>query len=148
MKAEYINPFLKSTIETFKTMVNLVVKPGKPYLHKGTDIADIFGIINISGDLEGSIVMAYPKATAIKISSKFLGEDIKELNANTIDSIGELSNIISGFAKKDFQSLLITISLPIVVQNREEVKWPKGRPIVCVPFESEVGAFTMEVTYT
>jgi chemotaxis protein CheX len=147
MKAEYINPFLKSTIETFKTMVNLAIKPGKIYLRSDTDAADVYAEINISGNLDGSIVMAYPRDTAIKVSSRFLGEEVRELNANAIDCVGELANIVTGFAKKDLHNLRLVISLPSVVQNREEVNVPKGVPIVCVPFDSDAGRFIVEVCY-
>jgi chemotaxis protein CheX len=149
MKAEYVNPFLKSTIETFKTMVGISVKPGKIFLLKDSQpAADIFGVIEISGNLEGSVAIAYPKDTAIKISSKFLGEEIKELNSSVIDCVGELSNIVTGFAKKDLQDLHVAISLPKIFQNRNDVAIPKNAPVVCVPFESEAGTFVMEVSFS
>jgi chemotaxis protein CheX len=149
MRAEYVNPFLKSTIETFKTMVGLKVKPGKIFLLKDSQlVADIFGVIEISGNLEGSVAMAYPRDTAIKISSKFLGEDIRELNASVIDCVGELSNIVTGFAKKDLQDLRVVISLPKVFQNRDDVVIPKNAPVVCIPFDSELGSFVIEVSYS
>jgi chemotaxis protein CheX len=147
MKAEHINPFLKSTIETFKTMVGLAVTPGKLYLRKEPNNADISGVIGLSGDIRGAVVMAYPSETAIKISAKFLGEDIKELNAGVADCIGELGNIITGFAKKDLQSLHLSISLPSIVRGRSHVvDMPKEAPVMCIPFDSECGSFTMEIS--
>ena len=146
MKAEHVNPFLKSAVETFKTMVGLPVVPGKPYLLKeaGNNV-DISGVITISGDINEIVAMAYPLTTALKISSKFLGEEIKELNTNVADCIGELSNIITGFAKKDLQSLHLSISLPSIVRDRSPVVNPKNVPIICIPFSSEIGDFVMEV---
>jgi chemotaxis protein CheX len=148
MKVEHINPFLKSTIETFKTMVNLAITSGKPYLLKEHNDVDISGVINISGDINGVVVMAYPLPTALKISSKFLSEDIKELNTSVSDCIGELSNIITGFAKKELQSLRLSISLPKILHNQNPaVDMPKGVPIVCIPFNSEIGSFVMEICH-
>jgi chemotaxis protein CheX len=146
MKSEHINPFLKSTIETFKTMVNITITPGKPYLLKEHSIVDISGVINISGDINGVLAMSYPLSTALKICSKFLGEEVKELNASVTDCIGELSNIISGFAKKGLQFLQLSISLPKVLQDqRPTMDMPKEIPIMCIPFNSEVGDFVMEI---
>jgi chemotaxis protein CheX len=147
MKVEHVNPFLKSTIETFKTMVNLAVTPGKPYLLKdGSDKADISGVITISGDINGIVAIAYPQSTAIKLSSKFLGEEIKELNSSVADCIGEIANIITGFAKKDLQSLRLSISLPkILREQKPSMDMPKEVPIMCVPFDSEIGNFVMEI---
>jgi chemotaxis protein CheX len=147
MKAEHINPFLKSTIETFKTMVGLQVTPGKLYLRKEPNNSDISGVIGLSGDIRGAVIMAYPLVTALKISSKFLGEEIKELNASVADCVGEISNIITGFAKKDLQSLHLSISLPSIVRGQGHVvDMPKDAPVMCIPFDSECGSFTMEVS--
>jgi len=145
MKAEHINPFLKSAIETFKTMVNVAVKPGKPFLRKEACEADISGIVNISGNIQGLFVIAYPAEMALKICSRFIGEDIKELNASVADCIGELTNIITGFAKQDLKSLHFSISLPSIVYKKSGI--PAGEPVICIPFESEIGNFFIEASY-
>ena len=145
MKAEHVNPFLKSTVETFKTMVGLAATPGKPYLFESGS-TDISGVITITGDIHGTVAIAYPRGTALKISSKFLGEDINELNSSVNDCIGELSNIITGFAKKDLQSLRVSISLPKIMLDQSPTAYmPKGVPIMCIPFNSEIGSFVMEI---
>jgi chemotaxis protein CheX len=148
MKAEHINPFLKSTIETFKTMVQLTVTPGKLYLRKDNNTqSDISGVIGLSGDIRGAVVMAYPSDTAIKVSSKFLGEEITELNPSVADCVGEITNIITGFAKKDLQHLHLSISLPSIVRGHNHVvDMPKDAPVMCIPFDSECGSFIMEVS--
>ncbi|GHV14364.1 chemotaxis protein CheX [Fibrobacterales bacterium] len=147
MKAEHINPFLKSTIETFRTMVGLSVAPGKLYLRKEPNNCDISGVIGLSGDIRGAVVMGYPVETALKISSKFLNEEVKELNAGVADCIGEIANIITGFAKKDLQTLHLSISLPSIVRGQGHVvDMPKEAPVMCIPFDSECGSFVMEVS--
>jgi chemotaxis protein CheX len=147
MKAEHVNPFLKSTIETFKTMVGLNVTPGKLFLRKEPHNADISGVIGLSGDIRGAVVMAYPAQTALKISSKFLAEDIKELNNSVADCVGEITNIITGFAKKDLQHLHLSISLPSIVRGSNHVvDMPKEAPVMCIPFSCECGDFIMEVS--
>ncbi|MDR1811431.1 MAG: chemotaxis protein CheX [Candidatus Fibromonas sp.] len=148
MKAEHVNPFLKSTIETFKIMLNAAIKPGKPYLLKEHDNVDISGLISISGDITGMLALAYPLNTALKISSKFQGEEVKELNSSVSDCIGELSNIITGFAKKDLKSLHLSISLPRILRNQNPaIDMPKDAPVMCIPFDSEMGNFVMEICH-
>lgn len=146
MKAEHVNPFLKSAAETFKTMVSLTVKPGKPFLRKEPGSADISCVLNISGDVSGVIAMSYPTKTALGICSKFLGEEMKELNASVADCIGELANIVTGFAKKDFQSMRLSISLPNIVYG-QITGMPDGASVLCIPFESEAGSFIVEASY-
>jgi chemotaxis protein CheX len=146
MKVEYLNPFLKSAMDTFRTMVNIIVKPGKPYLLKDHASADISGIINISGSMNGVLAIAYPLPTALKISSKFLGEEITDLNANVADCIGELANIISGSAKQNLPTLRLSMSLPKILRGQSPtVEMPRDIPVICIPFESEAGDFVMEV---
>jgi len=128
-------------------MVNLTVTPGKPFLRTEPSNADISGVIGLSGDIRGAVIMAYPLETALKISSRFLGEEIKELNASVADCIGEIANIITGFAKKDLQSLHLSISLPSIVRGQGHVvDMPKEAPVMCIPIDSEAGNFTMEVS--
>jgi Predicted inhibitor of MCP methylation, homolog of CheC len=109
---------------------------------------DISGIIHISGDIIGILAMAYPLPTALNISSKFLGEEIRELNKSVTDCIGELSNIISGFAKKDMKTLHLSISLPKILRDQcPSVDMPKGAPVMCIPFDSEAGNFVMQICH-
>jgi len=145
MKAEQVNPFLKSAVETFKTMVNIAVKPGKPYLRKEVSQPDISGVINISGDIRGIFAMTYPADTAIKICSKFLKEDIKGVDANVTDCIGELTNIVTGFAKQELKSLIFSISLPSILKGKNAI--PEDTPVICIPFECDLGNFIIEASY-
>jgi len=110
MKAEHINPFLKSTIDTFATMLKRKIIPGKVYLRTVASVADISGVIGLSGDIRGAVVMAYPRETALKVVSAFLGENVNDLNEVVADAIGELTNIITGYAKKDLADIQMSIS--------------------------------------
>jgi chemotaxis protein CheX len=147
MKAEHINPFLKSTIETFQTMIGLELKPGKLYLRQETTNADISGVIGLSGDIRGAVVMAYPEATALAVVSSFVGEESSELNDEVADAIGEITNIITGFAKKELSHLNLSISLPSIVRGSNHmVDMPKEAPVMCIPFSGTCGDFVMEVS--
>jgi chemotaxis protein CheX len=147
MKAEYINPFLKSTIETFATMLKKKIVPGKVYLRLEPHNTDISGVIGLSGDIRGAVVMAYPKETALKVVSAFIGEAVTEFDASVSDAIGELANIIIGYAKKDLTGISISISLPSVIRGANHlVDMPKNAPVVCIPFSGECGDFVIEVS--
>ena len=50
MKAEYINPFLVSTIAAFDTMLNCTLTRGTPYVKNGSNPShEISGVIGLSG---------------------------------------------------------------------------------------------------
>jgi len=147
MKVEHINPFLRSTIDTFATMLKRKIVPGKVFLRVQPHNADISGVIGLSGDIRGAVVMAYPKETALKVVSAFLGENITDVNETVADAIGELTNIITGYAKKDLADLHMSISLPSVIRGSNHlVDMPKDTPVVCIPFSGECGDFTIEVS--
>ena len=149
MKAEHVSPFIKSAKQTFLTMLGLNVQMGKLFL-RGVDDkrqADISGIIGLSGDVKGAVIIGYPKATALAVVSKFIGEETTEINGDVTDAIGEITNIISGYAKKDMTEYNISISLPSVIEGSDhQVHLPKDVPIMCVPMTSEAGEFIIEVS--
>jgi len=146
-RAEHINPFLKATIDSFTTMVHMTPQPGKPYINRGNGVHyDVSGVIGLSGEAKGSIVISFPRVTALKVVSSFLGEKVMSLNDEVSDAIGELANIIAGAAKKDLTDFKINISLPTVIigQNHNIVE-PKDVMCMVVPFKCEGGDFDLAV---
>lgn len=148
MKVEHINPFIRSTLETFEAMVQLKLETGKPFLKRDPFPSyDVSGIIGISGDAVGSIALSFPKLVALKVVSKFLGEEIKIVGPDLTDSVGELNNIISGNAKKYLKDCNISISLPnVIVGHNHQVVSPRDSENMIVPFSSEVGEIALEVS--
>lgn len=148
IKVEHVNPFIKSTIETFQKMVGLEPKPGKLILKKDSGLGyDISGIIGISGKAKGMISLSFPKATAIRVTNKFVGMENEDVTEDTVDAIGELANIVAGNAKKELTNLAIQISLPSVVMgDNHQVKEPKDVFSFVVPFTTELGNFDLAVS--
>ena len=148
IKVEHINPFVTSTIETFQKMVGIEAKPGKLIVKKGTaNDYDISGIIGISGGAKGMVSLSFPKETAIKVTNKFVGTTNSDMNADTIDAIGELANIVAGYAKKGLVEFNITISLPSVITgSNHQIVEPKDVFSFIVPFETQLGNFHLAVS--
>ncbi len=148
IKVEHINPFVTSTIETFSKMIGLEAKPGKLMVKKGNaDDYDISGIIGISGGAKGMVALSFPKDTAVKVTNKFVGLTNSEMNADTIDAIGELANIVVGYAKKGLSEFNILISLPSVITGtNHQIMEPKDVFSFIVPFTTELGGFHLSVS--
>lgn len=128
-------------------MLKKKIVPGKVYLRVQQHNADISGVIGLSGDIRGAVVMAYPRQTALNVVSAFLGEEMTDINETVADAIGELTNIITGYAKKDLSDLQMSISLPSVIRGANHlVDMPKDTPVVCIPFSGECGEFLIEVS--
>jgi chemotaxis protein CheX len=148
MKVEYINPFIISTIDTFKLMIKIDVKPDKPLLKQGNEpLYDISGIIGLSGNAQGAISLSFPKIVALKTISAMIGSEIKIIGPEITDGIGELVNIIAGNAKQHLTEYHLNISLPNVIVGKDHyVSSPSGIPTIIVPFKCEFGDFAMEVS--
>ncbi|MBD3346539.1 MAG: chemotaxis protein CheX [Chitinivibrionales bacterium] len=147
MDVKYINPFIQSTMETFQKMMNTEVSPGKPILKSASTMKfDVSGIIGLSGEAQGSIAICFPKVVALKTVSAMLGMSVKVVGEEVRDGVGEIANIIAGYAKQYLHEYSVTISLPkIIMGNGHVVTNIKGVPAFIVPFESALGVFAMEV---
>ena len=147
MDSSYIMPFVTSIQNVFEMMIQLPVQVGKPALKEaGAPSNDISGIIGMSGDVEGSVVLSFPKATAERVVSLFTGTEMTYTHEDFADAIGELVNMISGGAKAKFTGKQVSISCPSVVIGSEHIVVGR-KDVVCVilPCQCDCGDFAVEV---
>jgi len=149
MKAENINPFIQSISEVFESMLDSKVAVKDLHLSAADEgHPDIIGLIGLSGTAKGIVALKLPVPTALAIIGKMVGTGFKSVDSSVIDGVGELVNIIAGNAKAKFEGQSISLSLPTVVrgsiyrlQNLGEMVW------LSLPFESELGEFSLEVSF-
>lgn len=149
MDVRFINPFLEATIDVLKTMAFVEPRPGKPYLKKD-DLAkgDVSGIIGFTGPATGSMALSFSEGCILKIVSNMLGEEIKGINGDIKDAVGEITNMVSGAARKNLESLGLSISaaIPTVIAGKgHSVSHIMGGPSIIIPFETEQGPFVVDV---
>ncbi len=147
MDVSYVNPFIKATVETFKTMLNIDLNTGPPELKiDAKHRYDVSGVIGLSGEAQGIISVSFPKVLALKIVSTLLGEEIKIVGPELIDGIGELANIIAGNTKQYLTQFKLSISLPnVVVGSGHRIEVQSGVPTIIVPLKCKLGDFAIEV---
>lgn len=148
MDSTYITPFVKSVQNVFETMLQLPLEIGEPSLKRAdSPTFDISGIIGMSGDVEGSVVLSFPTATAERIVSLFTGIEIEHTHDDFPDAIGELVNMVTGGAKAQFEGKSVTISCPSVVIGQDHVVFGR-KDVVCIylPCTCDCGEFTLEVS--
>ena len=147
MDVNYVNPFINATLAWVKSMVGVEAKALSPQLKKQPfPHYDISGIIGLSGGAAGSISLGFPMKSAVAIVSKMIQAPIHEGDADLIDAIGEIANIIAGFAKRDLSSLNLSISLPNVILSNHILAGLSGAPTIIVPYSCPLGEFFMEVS--
>jgi len=147
MDVSYVNPFINATLTWVKNMVGVEAKVMAPQLKKQPfPHYDISGIIGLSGGAAGSISLGFPMKSALAIVSQMIQAPIKEDDADLIDAIGEIANIIAGFAKRDLTHLNLSISLPNVILSNHILAGLSGAPTIIVPYTCPLGDFSMEVS--
>ena len=149
MDVRFINPFLEGTISVLKTMAFIEPKSGRPYLKKDALAkGDISGIIGFTGAVAGSMALSFSEKSILKIVSNMLGEEIKEINGDIKDAVGEITNMISGVARKKLESIGLNISaaIPTVVAGKSHsIAHVLGGPSIIIPFETEDGPFVVDI---
>jgi len=147
MKAEYINPFLTSTISAFGTMLQCSLKRGTPYVKNGSQPEhEVSGVIGLSGRAQGTVVLGLGREAALNTTEVLLEERPPGINGDVIDAVGELANIIAGGAKAQLEHLALSVSLPTVITGKHHcVQFPTKVTPICIPFQSKWGPITVEV---
>ncbi|MDB5047330.1 MAG: CheC domain protein [Fibrobacteres bacterium] len=149
IKVEHITPFIDATIKTFALMVYSEAKPGKVGLIASAGARfDVSGIIGLSGKAQGTVALSFPRITALKVCSAFVGARVLALDDIATDAIGELANIIAGAAKGELSRYQIQISLPTVILGDDhELAGPKHIVPMVVPFQCAQGNFNLVVRF-
>lgn len=146
MNPKYIQPFVVAVQNVFNTMIDVPLTLKKPYLKKDKEVPyEISGIIGLSGNVMGCVVLSMSHEIAFRLVSSLLGEEVTELDDDCTDAIGEIANMIAGNAKTDFPGNGNSISVPSVVVGKHKVSYPSGLPIVVIPCNIDVGELSIEI---
>jgi len=149
LQEELQQVIVKATRDVFDTMIPMPLSPGAPATEKVQSFhCHVSGILGFSGDLRGMLTIHCPNEVAMAITTSFLGMETEEINADVIDAIGELANMVTGGIKEAFseKDQEIKLSIPTVVagksyniNNLADADW------VIIPFTIEKGTFLVEL---
>ncbi len=148
MKIQHVEPFIEATVGVFRDMFGIVPEYLNPYLVNRADKNDwdISGIIGISGDSKGVVVVSLSASLAAALTSQLTGRPVAANDPDIIDAIGEMVNIIAGNAKKGLEQYRLDISLPSIVCGPDHIiAWQASVPIVGIPFKIPEGKFHLSV---
>jgi len=147
MDPKFISAFVKSISNVFTTMLQLPVEVGEPTIKKGDENPfDVSGIIGMSGEVVGSVVLCFPGDTAERIVAIFTGEQMGIDSDDFPDAIGELVNMVAGGAKGMFDDREVSISCPsVIVGQGHSVSRLKDVPSVLIPCSTDCGEVVIEV---
>lgn len=151
MDVDLINPFIDATVHVLETMASTKAEAGKPYLKK-EQVArgDVSGVIGLIGETSGTISVSFSEESILSIVSNMFGEEMKELNEEIQDAVGEITNMISGQARKklDEKGRSLQAAIPTVIMGKNHsITHVTTYPIIAVPFTTDNGEFTIEICF-
>lgn len=129
-KSDFLPEMIKATAQAFAQMVSVDVKVVE--IHEDTDdqnarcldITTCMGLTGMDplsdGTLRGVILLTFGEKLAINLVSMLLGTEIRSIDAEVRDGVGELVNIIAGGTKTQLQEkgIDIGLSIPYTVTGR------------------------------
>lgn len=152
MNVKYINVLLESTVTVLSTMAMVDAKPGKPKVKSGqSPLGDVTGVIDLSGEAaQGSLAISFSKDAILDITEKMLGEESTSIDDTVVDVVGEITNMITGSAKRLFseQGLEFDLTRPstMVGQDTPIKHSVSGDPIL-LPLSTPAGDIYLELCF-
>jgi len=137
----YVEPFVEVTVNTFKEFCGVDIVPRHPHFldpEQGFEW-DISAVIGLSGAVKGAVIVSMKADLAVKLTDLLAGEGHSEIDADVVDAIGEINNIIAGNIKpKVPNGEKIVISIPTIIKGKEHsIAWPsKQTRILCIPHKA------------
>ena len=152
MRAEFVNPFLVSLLHVISTMAQLDLKAGAPR-KKNDELArgDVSGLIGMVGpQTRGSFSITFDKSLALEIMRRMLGEAPENINEEVTDMVGEITNMVTGGAKRMLaeKGYDFNMASPVVVSGPSHtISHKTDSTMLLMPFESEYGRATIEICF-
>jgi chemotaxis protein CheX len=151
MDVKFINPFIAATIHVLDTLAHVETKPGKPFIKKDKIArGDVTGVIGLTGKMRGTISVSFSEPCILSIVSGMFGEEMKEMNEEIRDAVGEISNMISGQARRKLEEdgLSLSAAIPTVIMGKDHsLSHITTYPVIAIPFHTAKGEFTIEVSF-
>ena len=149
MKAEFINPFIDAVVNVLSTMAQVNPNPGKPFLKETSQTYGVVtGLIGMAGsEVNGNMILSFELSPILTIVNNMLMESFTELNDEVVDAVGEITNMVSGGAKKNLAELghKFDMATPVMIQGKEvELKQLSEAPVISIPFSIPEGQFWVE----
>lgn len=146
MNVAYINPFIAATRTVFDTMVHVPFMLSKPRLASpDATHYNVAATIQLAGPAAGHIHLCMGDGVAIALAKGFAGTDFDSVNADCLDALGEIINMIAGDARKNLPVRDVTVSVPYV---KQQAILKHESTTIIIPCDTGTGRFCIEVALT
>ena len=109
---------------------------------------DVSGIITIAGAIRTSIALHLASGLIYASAERLLGIRPDKLDADMLDLVGELTNMVAGGAKERMAMDGLTLGLPTVVAGpAHHVAFGSGMHVSAITFGSSEGILAIDVGF-
>ena len=148
MKMELIQPFINAADAVLSQGLQGATKVGNltmeedAYRRKG-----IAGMVALTGDIEGRIILDLEPQTAVRVASHYAGAELPESDGLIKETIFELANQVVGNAvcALNDQGFHFRVHPPLLVTSEEGEKSSEDVEALVICFETSLGAVFMNV---
>ncbi len=151
MESAVVNCFIEGTFHILGTTASVKVKPDKPYIKQSpVSKGDITGVLEISGEINGTAAVSFKESSILAIVSTMFGEEMTQLDAEITDAVGEIGNMISGHVNTKMTEMgkSVKVKLSGVKDGKEHTAGhAPDKKILVLPFKSTKGQIWIEVCY-
>lgn len=150
-----IRQFTDATVTVLGTMAMTEAKADPAFLKQNAvaqgDITGVIGFSNPKGKSKGTMSLTFTAPSALGIVSSMLYEEQSELNDVVVDAVGELTNMISGQARKGLveMGMVFEGAIPSVVTGPgHTIRHVSTSAILAIPFQTAHGPLIVEVCFS
>jgi chemotaxis protein CheX len=148
MKMELIQPFINAADAVLSQGLQGSTKVGSlsmeedAYRRKG-----VAGMVALTGDIEGRIVLDLEPQTALRVASHYAGAELPESDGLIKETIFELANQVVGNAvcALNDQGFHFRVHPPVLVTSEEGDKTSEDTEALMISFETSLGNVFMNV---
>ena len=147
MKMELIQPFIDAADAVLSQGLQGTTKVGNltmeedAYRRKG-----VAGMIALTGDIEGRIILDLEPQTAVKVASHYAGAELPESDSLIKETIFELANQVVGNAISALnQGFHFRVHPPLLLTAEEGDKTSEDTEALMISFETSLGYVFMNV---
>ncbi len=149
---EFAQKISATTEEIFATMIFLDLAVAEPLTQGKEDLGcHISAMIGLSGDFNALLGIHCPAEVGLAIGGAMLGMDLDEIDDDTKDALGEITNMLAGGLKEAFaaEGTNLLLAIPTTISGSSyKISAPSGSNRIIIPFDLEVGRFYIDLKYS
>ncbi len=146
--AEIAKAFISAAANTLSTMAGITPEAGTLFVKQNHDaFGEFSAVIGVTGEHKGSICLTFTREGALYAARAMLGDAVEDLEQDAVDTVGEISNMVSGQARAILaeQGVVLQGSTPtIITGEKHRITHLSKTPVLCIPFTMQEGGFTVE----